>query len=104
MPRSYRYSWFKCPITFNLCLVAYKDNRIMKKRNKQLAKKHIKEIEDSQQLSIDIVTNRYLVEYLNKGGACRQTYVEAINKEVVHKAFFIYNDGTITSITDICNL
>ena len=76
----------------------------MKNKNKQLAKKYIKEIEEHQQLSIDIVTNRYLVEYLNKGGACRQTYVEAINKESAHKAFFIYNDGTITSITDICHL
>ncbi len=50
------------------------------------------------------VTNRYLIEYLNKGGACRQTYIDAINKEAAHKAFFIYNDGTITSITDICRL
>ena len=47
------------------------------------------------------VINRYLVEYLNKGGACRQTYVEAINEEVAKKAVFIYNDGTITSVTDI---
>ena len=55
-------------------------------------------------MSIDVVTNRYLIEYLNKGGACRQTYIEAINKEAAHKAFFIYNDGTIKSITDICHL
>ena len=76
----------------------------MKKRNSKLLIRNLREIEEAKQLSIDIVTNRYLVEYLNKGGACRQTYVEAINKEVAHKAFFIYNDGTITSITDICHL
>jgi hypothetical protein len=76
----------------------------MKKSKRDLAKKNIKEIEESKQLSIDIVTSRYLIEYLNKGGACRQTYIEAINKETAHKAFFIYNDGTITSITDIRHL
>lgn len=76
----------------------------MKKSKRDLVKKNIKEIEESEQLSIDIVTNRYLIEYLNKGGACRQTYIDAINKEAAHKAFFIYNDGTITSITDICHL
>ena len=76
----------------------------MKKGNSKLLIRNLREIEESKQLSIDIVTNRYLVEYLNKGGACRQTYVDAINKDSAHKAFFIYNDGTITSITDICNL
>jgi hypothetical protein len=50
------------------------------------------------------VINRYLVEYLNKGGDCRQTYVEAINEEVAKKAFFVYNDGTITSVTYIRHL
>jgi len=45
--------------------------------------------------------NRYLIEYKNKGGACRQTYVDAIDKDAAHKAFFVYNDGTIISITDI---
>jgi hypothetical protein len=48
--------------------------------------------------------NRYLVEYLNKGGACRQTYIEAVNEDVARTAFFVYNDGTITSITNIENL
>ena len=61
----------------------------MKKSKRDLVKKNIKEIEESEQLSIDIVTNRYLIEYLNKGGACRQTYIDAINKEAAHKAFFI---------------
>jgi len=43
--------------------------------------------------------NRYLIEYLNKGGHQRQTYVEAIDEESARKGFFIYNDGTITSIS-----
>lgn len=55
-------------------------------------------------LSQDVVSNRYLVEYLNKGGANRQTYIEAINEEAARKGFFIYNDGTILSITDIRHL
>jgi len=73
----------------------------MKKSKKDLAKKNIKEIQESKQFSINIVYNRYLIKYLNKGGSCRQTYIEAINKEAAHEAFFIYNDGTITSITNI---
>ena len=57
-----------------------------------------------QELRISDVSNRYLVEYLNKGGANRQTYIEAINEDAARKGFFIFNDGTILSITDIRHL
>lgn len=57
-----------------------------------------------KELRISDVSNRYLVEYLNKGGANRQTYIEAINEDAARKGFFIFNDGTILSITDMRHL
>lgn len=57
-----------------------------------------------EELRISDVSNRYLVEYLNKGGANRQTYIEAINEDAARNGFFIFNDGTILSITDIRHL
>ena len=57
-----------------------------------------------EKLCVSDVSNRYLVEYLNKGGANRQTYIEAINEDAARKGFFIFNDGTILSITDIRHL
>ena len=57
-----------------------------------------------EKLRVSDVSNRYLVEYLNKGGANRQTYIEAINEDAARKGFFIFNDGTILSITDIRHL
>jgi hypothetical protein len=57
-----------------------------------------------KELRISDISNRYLVEYLNKGGANRQTYIEAINEDAARNGFFIYNDGTILSITDIRHL
>jgi hypothetical protein len=62
------------------------------------------ELNQVKKLNIDDVSERFLVEYKNDSGACRQKYIDAINKDDAWNKFKITNGSEITSITNIRQL